>query len=377
MPEDTTARARSRPEDRLGLKAKLYQRTLWPSVQIVANGKALHAPLVVDLDPTSVCDLACPECISISVLNQGGFTRERLDSLVAEIVSAGVRAVILIGGGEPLAHTGIERAIEVLGVSGVRIGLVTNGTLLDRHLDVVARHVDWVRVSVDAATSMTYLSIRPSRSGRCQFRLILRNMREFAQHKHGALGYSFMLVCRAGANGAPVISNASEIAQASRIAKRLGCDYFELKTALDMKHYVAWQSEETLSIVRQQLDEARAMAGDRFGVLVSSSMKALLDGSDRVQPKQYERCFVSELRTLVTPSGVYVCPYHRGDREFQIGDVTHGTFAQVWAASSRGRVNPKRDCLFHCARHETNLALSEIAIDASGGRIVEDYDVFL
>ena len=33
MPEDTTARARSRPEDRLGLKAKLYQRTLWPSVQ--------------------------------------------------------------------------------------------------------------------------------------------------------------------------------------------------------------------------------------------------------------------------------------------------------------------------------------------------------
>lgn len=60
--------------DRLDLVSKLYQPTGWPRILQAAAGEPSSAPLVVDLDPTTFCDLACPECISGKLLNQGRFT---------------------------------------------------------------------------------------------------------------------------------------------------------------------------------------------------------------------------------------------------------------------------------------------------------------
>ncbi len=56
--------------DRLDLAGKLYQPGVYPAVARVAGGNRSESPLVVDLDPTTFCDLACPECISGTLLNQ-------------------------------------------------------------------------------------------------------------------------------------------------------------------------------------------------------------------------------------------------------------------------------------------------------------------
>jgi hypothetical protein len=87
--------------DRLDLVSKLYQPSVWPKVLDVAGGSRSSSPVVVDLDPTTFCDLACPECISGKLLNQGRFTPERLKSLADELVRMAVQAVILIGGVSP------------------------------------------------------------------------------------------------------------------------------------------------------------------------------------------------------------------------------------------------------------------------------------
>jgi hypothetical protein len=76
---------------RLDLTAKLHQPGIYDVVTKVAQDERSKAPVVVDLDPTSFCDLACPECISGKLLNQGRFTRERLGSLAEELVSMGSR----------------------------------------------------------------------------------------------------------------------------------------------------------------------------------------------------------------------------------------------------------------------------------------------
>ncbi|SDE02013.1 Radical SAM superfamily protein, partial [Actinokineospora iranica] len=137
--------------DRMNLPAKLYQPRIFPTALEVARGRRSRNPVVVDLDPTTFCDLACPECISGRLLNQGRFTSERLLALAGELVELGVAAVILIGGGEPLAHRGTQAVIRTLGGAGVAVGVVTNGTMIDHNLDVLAEHTSWVRVSVDAA----------------------------------------------------------------------------------------------------------------------------------------------------------------------------------------------------------------------------------
>jgi hypothetical protein len=92
------------------------------------------------------------------------------------------------------------------------------------------------------------------------------------------------------------------------------------------------------------------------------------------------------MRTLVTPSGVYVCPYFRGNETKKIGDVTRSSFLDMWTGTERsevmGRLDPSCDCGMHCIRHETNLELFSIRRLLDAGSRVEpiqsdDPDLFI
>ncbi|MEU1284150.1 radical SAM protein [Kitasatospora sp. NPDC005856] len=362
--------------DRLDLVSKLYQPSGWPRVLQAASGAASGAPLVVDLDPTTFCDLACPECISGKLLNQGRFTPDRLAALAEELVALSVRAVVLIGGGEPLAHRGTRRVLRILGEAGLAIGVVTNGTMIDKNLAELARYATWVRVSMDAGTPGTYGRFRPDRKGRSVFDKVVANMRLLAEAKNGALGYSFLVMTRREPDGRTV-SNHTEVLRAAELAHDIGCDYFETKAMFDDEHHVVQVSQEILDSVDRQLAEAARLESDTFQLVNSSTLTSLRRRTGPVQPKEYHRCRVAELRTLITPSGVYVCSYHRGNPMARIGDAVTDSLTDIWQGSDRGIVDPNRDCRFHCARHRSNLELERIAEGTGAAPLGEDYDPFL
>lgn len=362
--------------DRLDLTSKIYQMSTWPAVHAVAQGEKLESPLVVDLDPTTFCDLACPECISGRLLNNGRFTKARLAELAQELVDAGVQAAILIGGGEPLAHPGTRDVIRILGEHNVAVGIVTNGTMLDRHLDVIAPYVSWVRVSVDAGSTETFKIFRPNKQGESEFAKVIENMRSLAAVKSGQLGYSFLVMTRPERDGAEAQSNHHEIFKAAELAKSIGCNYFELKTMFDDDHFVVDLPATTLEDIRKQLAAARLLEDETFEVVCSSTYLSLEAGASSVQVKPYTSCRVAELRTLITPTGVYVCSYHRGNPLAMLGDPVTQNFQTIWQTSPRSIVDPSRDCAFHCARHQTNLAIIEHDNDRVVP-LVEDFDPFI
>lgn len=364
-------------DPRLDLVSKIYQRSLFPSIERVARGEKLAAPLVVDLDPTTFCDLACPECISGQLLNKGRFSDDRLEELAKELVDAGVKAVILIGGGEPLAHPGTRRAIEVLGPARLKIGLVTNGTQLHRHADLLTEYASWVRVSMDAATSETYQQFRPDRRGRSRFSKVVENMRALAPEMRGDLGYSFLLMERDDGKGKTIASNYGEVEQAGRLAKDIGCRYFEVKAMFDMDHFVIARSVQLVDELDAQVKALEALEGPDFSVVASSTVAALRSGDPHAQSKSYKRCNVAELRTLLTPSGAYICPYHRGNPEARLGDPVTQPFAELWANANREAVDPSRDCGFHCARHLQNLEIDAIGAGEEHPTPGDDFDLFI
>ena len=97
------------------LTNKLYQKFVIDKLDKTDWNSGNDAPLVVELDPTSVCDLACPGCISEDIIAAGNsFSNERLMSLGQELIDCGVKAVILIGGGEPLVHPKIGDFINLV-----------------------------------------------------------------------------------------------------------------------------------------------------------------------------------------------------------------------------------------------------------------------
>lgn len=352
------------PEVRLDLKAKLRQRSLQTRVQAAAWGLPSRSPIVVELDVTTACDLGCPECISQNLLRTGRFTDERLTLLAAEFVEAGVRAVILIGGGEPLLHPRVSDLIRSLARNDLQVGLTTNGTQLHRHLDAVARSVSWTRVSVDAGTEATYGMFRPSRGHRGPaFRQVIRNMRSLATEKVGAVGFSFLLMARRRGDGPVEAHNFHEVVIATKLARDIGCDYIEFKPAYDLSHSLVKPPADLLGELADQLQQASDISSSEFRVIAPPHLHRVIAQDPLGQPKRYTRCPTAQLRTLVTPSGVYVCPYHRGRPGARYGDVQSRSFVELWQGSDRTELaatfDPSKNCGFNCIRHESNLELLE------------------
>lgn len=103
-----------------------------------------HAPLFVNIEPTHVCNLACTFCDK-----HEGETMKTEDGvrLLEELAAAGTVSVCF-DGGEPLAHPGIGTLVDTGRDLGLAISLSTNGTLLPRRIDAVAR-ANVVKISVD------------------------------------------------------------------------------------------------------------------------------------------------------------------------------------------------------------------------------------
>ncbi len=370
----------------LNLKYKLHQRSIVKHLRDIDWKKGSEAPWVVEFDPTTACNLACPDCISRDLLNQKSFSKDRVRDLVREMVDAGVKAVVLIGGGEPLAHSEIGWVIEYFGKNNVKLGLTTNGLLIDKHLDVIAPYMDWTRVSMDAGTSETFRRIRPNHANKSEFDRAVKNMRALAAAKKGKLGYSFMIYSEGKfdpSNPVPQtpFSNISEVYIAAQLAKEIGCDYFEIKPMYDINHYSIGQKQEFVEEAKTLITKALELEDGKFRILQALKLKAVLNGEPNVEPKSYTRCAVSQLRTLVTPSGVYVCPYFRGRADKKIGDVMDSSFQDMWAGKSRAgvmeKLNPSVDCRMHCIRNDSNLALEEMIKGQMPTDLVDDFDFFI
>ncbi|WP_344820582.1 radical SAM protein [Actinoplanes cyaneus] len=295
--------------------------------------------------------------------------------LAEELAASSVQAVVLIGGGEPLLHRSIGTVIDTLFDAGLQIGLTTNGTMINRYLDQIADKVAWTRVSMDAANETTYPKFRPAKRGRVVFPTIIDNMRQLAARKSGRLGYSYLLMQRYAPDGTVLDTNFHEVIEAARLAKDIGCDYFEVKTLVDDDHYTLSQKAEDIALVEGQLAEIRTFTDDDFHLLVSNTWEKVRAGIDPVELKEYHTCPVTELRTTITTSGVYVCPYHRGNPAGRIGDINTTSFEQLWKNADTTIIDPARDCQFSCSRYPTVLQIQRMRPD-DGVTLVDDFDPF-
>ncbi len=369
----------------LDFVAKLFQPSVKSWLDTFLSGQS-QGPFVIEFDPTTACNMTCPECISGTLLNQGQIDLARTLALIDEFKRIGVRGVIFIGGGEPLAHKGMPLPIRRCHNNGMSVGLTTNGTLIGRYLDDLAECVAWTRVSIDAGSQEMFSRFRPSRI-KDSFRVVTDNMAMLAKRKSGLLGYSFLVMERHERNGA-TLSNVGEIAQAARIAREIGCDYFEVKPAVDMHHNLVPFSDDVQSRMREQMHRMEGLATNSFRILAPDSISHLLEADSHHQPKDYTACPSLEVRTVVTPKGVYACPYKRGISEGKLGEISNIPFGAYWHSDERKArsrtINPSTDCPFFCVRHEFNRTLLALAQARTGGvdllpymTSIERNDVFI
>ncbi len=370
-------------KNRFNLTDKLYQKSIFPFVNEFINNNKCNSPAVVDLDLTTFCDLACPECISNPVLNTVSFDKKEMLAIVDEIINLGVKAVILIGGGEPLLHKDASKVITTLGEAGIKIGLVTNGTLIHKHIDAISNYVTWTRVSIDAGIQKTYDKFRPARKEDSTFDKIIQNMRLLAKSKKGDLGYSFLLMSRreetSSEKSSIIDTNYYDVEDAGKLAKDIGCDYFELKSIFDEDHNVMKQPVELINEAKEKVKILREIENDTFKVYDSFTFSELIENTNNTNPvKKYSYCPVTELRTTITPHGIYPCAYHRNNTSMQIGNLKNSSLKEIWNNKEK-KVNPITECTFECARDGINMEIISMMNNNNKSTIEleDDYDLFI
>ena len=146
-----------------------------------------------------------------------------------------------------------------------------------------------------------------------------------------------------------------------------------------MMHFLVTQSDYVNNTVDEQLKNIRKLEDENFKIISPYTLKESLSGSSK-QIKEYKRCLTAELRAVVSPSGTYVCPYHRGNLNMKIGDSNKDSLKEIWNSKKRedvmNKLDPTKHCTFHCIRHKSNLVLEK---HLAGEKIetVDDYDLFI
>lgn len=121
--------------------------------------------------------------------------------------------------------------------------------------------------------------------------------------------------------------------------------------------------ESITKIVDEELIKARALNDEKFKVLEATKLWATLHGESNLEPKNYHRCITAHTRTLITPSGVYVCPYFRGADHKNLGLIQNMTFQELWMGKIRSEIieklDPSKDCPMHCIRNDSNIIIEQ------------------
>lgn len=100
--------------------------------------------------PEGACNLKCPYCSVTYRDTHNSIDFDTIVDYVDKLVSRGLKAVILTGGGEPTAYKRINDLLEYLFDLGLSVAMITNGTLVEKRVDHdLLKRLSWIRVSIN------------------------------------------------------------------------------------------------------------------------------------------------------------------------------------------------------------------------------------
>ena len=108
------------------------------------EGKIL--PIHLQLNPTNKCNFNCSFCSCSARDKMQELPLPEIMKFMDMFLTLGGKSVTITGGGEPSMHQDFSQMIMGIARRGIDIGLVTNGTLMNR-IDEVLDYVTWVRIS--------------------------------------------------------------------------------------------------------------------------------------------------------------------------------------------------------------------------------------
>jgi radical SAM protein with 4Fe4S-binding SPASM domain len=296
-------------------------------------------PKHLQLEVTSACNLRCVMCLvryrpPVNKLT-GAMPIELFTRLVDEV--PGLARLTLQGLGEPLLSPYLLDMVHLAVDRRITVGFNTNATLLNRRraAELVRSRVDWLHVSLDAASAPTYESVRDG----ADFATVTANLAGLVDAK------------REASSSTPWIrvvfvamrDNVAELPDLVRLLSDIGVDelhvqnlshsfsdtdpagrYDDIRTfTADQALWTGADAERAGAAFRQAAAAAREHGLRlRLPQLTSTHSSAALDGRGCSWPWD---------AAYITSTGVVQpCCMVMGDDRVALGRLSEQSFPQIW-----------------------------------------------
>ncbi len=145
------------------------------------------APLCLDIETASICDLACPFCFREYLATPDKIIDEKTCyNLIDQAVKLEIPSIKFNWRGEPLLHPKLPDFIKYAKQNGILETIInTNATNLNEKMSnkLIDSGLDFLIYSFDGGTKETYEKMRPGRFGKNSFDKVYNNIVNFSKIK--------------------------------------------------------------------------------------------------------------------------------------------------------------------------------------------------
>jgi radical SAM protein with 4Fe4S-binding SPASM domain len=212
-------------------------------------------------------------------------------------------------------------------------------------------HLEWLRVSLDAATADVHKSIHVTHGN--DFDKIIHNLREAVRLKKEnnwrcTLGFQMVLLPE----------NRHQVKALAELARDVGVDYLAVKPYSQNPHGIAHEFEE----VNYENDlhmaaELEAYNTENFQVIFRVNAMKKWDTADR----SYQRCSAMAFWTYIDAGGsVWGCCNHHGDERFYLGCLYENSFQEIWEGEKRLQMMDWASNEFDISKCRINCRMDEV-----------------
>jgi radical SAM protein with 4Fe4S-binding SPASM domain len=302
--------------DTLNLASKLTARRVWNGVKVLASfyGSRLVKkplqwgyPVSISFEPTTSCNLRCPECPSglraftrPTGMLQKDFFKETIDDIYKDLLY-----LIFYFQGEPYLNTSFLEMVSYASAKGIYTATSTNAHYLtdEAARKTVESGLDRLIISIDGTTQDVYTQYRV---GGNLSKVIegARNIVKWKKELKSTTPYVFFQFL-------VVKPNEHQVDEIKKLAKEIGVDDVRFKTA---QVYDYKNDPNNLIPVNEKFSRYRKNS----------------DGTYSAKNKLANRCWKLQHANVITWDGLVVPCCFDKDATHQLGNLKTQSFKEIW-----------------------------------------------
>ncbi|KQS26936.1 SPASM domain-containing protein [Dyadobacter sp. Leaf189] len=302
-------------KDGLNLMSKVTPKRAWNAIQILSSyfyskmtGNPVHwgMPIAISFEPTTSCNLRCPECPSglRSFTRPTGMMEEQLYKKTIDELADTLLYLIFYFQGEPYLHPKFFELVQYAHDKGIYTATSTNAHYLtdEKARKTVESGLDRLIISIDGTTQDVYQQYRVGGN----LEKVLEGTRNIIKWKKELNSstphviFQFLVVK----------PNEHQIEEVKKLAEEMGVDEVGLKTAQ------IYDYEEGSELIPTIDKYSRYQKHD--------------NGSYSIKNKFVDHCWKMWHSCVITWDGAVVPCCFDKDAEYKLGDMKRQTFRQLW-----------------------------------------------